>query len=136
VSFPQVGVGGIVVKERQVLLIRRANEPLRGCWMIPGGTVTAGETLMQAVAREVLEETGIAVRPLTLACVDDYIERDGGRLLFHYVIVDYLCECVGGELRAGSDALDAVWVPLDRLGEYDLSPRALAIVTDALSAAG
>ncbi len=104
--------------------------------MIPGGTLQLGETLAEAVVREVREETGIVVRPLRLACVDDYIERDGDRVRFHYVIVDYVCECLGGEMLAASDALEAAWVPLARLGEFDLTPKALEVVTEALHRAG
>jgi 8-oxo-dGTP diphosphatase len=125
---PVVGVGGVVVRDGKVLLIRRGKEPLKGRWVIPGGTVELGETLEQAVAREMREETGIEVRPREVVLVFDRIERDGGRVLYHYVVVDYLCEDLGGSLQAGSDAAEAAFVGPAELERYDLPPAALDLV--------
>lgn len=130
-----MGVGGIVVHEGRVLLVRRGKEPLRGRWVVPGGTVELGETLEEAVIREVLEETGILVRPLEVMTVFDRIERqDGGRVAYHYVIVDYRCALVSGRLEAATDALDAAWVTEDDLGRYDLPSLALDLVRRAFRA--
>jgi 8-oxo-dGTP diphosphatase len=123
-----VGVGGVVVRDGKVLLIRRGKEPLKGRWVIPGGTVELGETLEQAVAREMREETGIEVRPREVVLVFDRIERDGDRVLYHYVVVDYLCEDLGGSLQAGSDAAEAAFVGPAELERYDLPPAALDLV--------
>jgi ADP-ribose pyrophosphatase YjhB (NUDIX family) len=109
-EFPQaplVGVGAVVVDEGRVLLVRRGSEPLKGHWTLPGGMLEVGETLAAGVAREVREETGLEVEPVELVEVLDRIHREGDRVRFHYVIVDYLCRVTGGELRAASDA-DAV----------------------------
>jgi 8-oxo-dGTP diphosphatase len=128
-----VGVGAVVVHAGRALLIRRGKEPLRGRWVVPGGTVERGETLEAAVAREVCEETGLVVRPLEVMKVFDVIERDGAAIRFHYVIVDYRCAFVSGDLRAGSDAEDAAWVEEAALPSYDLPPLALELVRRAFA---
>jgi 8-oxo-dGTP diphosphatase len=113
-----------------VLLIRRGKEPLRGRWLVPGGTVELGETLEQAVVREIREETGLEVAPLEMLTVFDRIDRHEGRVLYHYVIVDYLCEYVAGEPQAGSDAEAVALVGREDLAAYDLPPKALEVVLD------
>jgi ADP-ribose pyrophosphatase YjhB (NUDIX family) len=107
---PLVGVGAIVVQDNRVLLVRRGTEPLRGHWSLPGGVLELGEALTDGVIREVREETGIAVEPVELVELLDRIHREGERVRFHYVIADYLCRVVGGELLAGSDADAVRWV--------------------------
>ena len=107
---PLVGVGGVVVEDGRVLLVRRGREPLKGQWSIPGGLIEVGESLHQGVAREVREETGLIVEPVELIELLDRIHRESNRVRFHYVIADYLCRVTGGSLRAGSDAQAARWV--------------------------
>jgi ADP-ribose pyrophosphatase YjhB (NUDIX family) len=128
---PVVGVGGVVVREGRVLLIRRGKPPLLGRWMIPGGTVELGETLVEALVREMEEETGLRVEPRQVLTVLDRIERDGGSVAYHFVIIDYLCEWLSGDARAGSDALEVAWVSPEELPAYDLTPKALEVVLDA-----
>jgi mutator protein MutT len=127
---PAVGVGGVVIRDGRVLLIRRGKEPLRGRWLVPGGTVELGETLEEAVVREVREETGLEVAPGEVLTVFDRIDRQGSRILYHYVIVDYLCEYVAGEARAGSDAEAVAFVAKEELLAYDLPAKALEVVLD------
>src|SRR5271157_6089426 len=114
---PVVGVGGVVIENGRALLVRRGSEPLKGQWSIPGGTLELGETLVQGVVREVLEETGFEVRVLDLIEVFERIfppdlPTDGPigamarRPRYHFVVLDYLCERTGGKLRAGSDVSD------------------------------
>ncbi len=134
-SGPSVGVGGVVVRAGRVLLIRRGKEPLYGRWLIPGGTVEWGETLAQALVRELREETGLTVRQHELLTVFDRIERADDQVRYHYVIADYLCSCAAGEPRAGSDALEAAFVAVQDLPAYDLPPLALAVVQDGLARA-
>jgi ADP-ribose pyrophosphatase YjhB (NUDIX family) len=118
---PLVGVGGVIVKGQQVLLVRRAREPLRGQWSLPGGLVETGETLAAAVRREIAEETGLRVRVERIVEVLDRITRDSQkRVQFHYVLVDFLCRVQGGRLRAGSDVSEAHWVRRDQLAAYGL----------------
>jgi 8-oxo-dGTP diphosphatase len=131
-----LGVGAVVVHAGCALLIRRGKEPLRGRWVVPGGTVELGETLEEAVMREVLEETGIVVRPVEVVKVFDAIERDGEGVRFHYVVVDYRCAFVSGVPRAGSDAEAAAWVEANDLESHDLPPLALELVRRALLDAG
>lgn len=133
---PVVGVGAVVVRDGHVLLIRRGKEPLRGRWLVPGGTVEWGETLEAAVAREVLEETGLVVRPREVVAVLDRIHREEAEILYHFVIVDYLCDWVSGTVRAGSDAEDAAFVPVAELGAYDLPDKALEVVAEGLRRCG
>jgi mutator protein MutT len=125
-----VGVGGVVVIDGRVVLIRRGKEPLRGRWVIPGGTVELGETLQEALVREMQEETGLVVRPRDVVLVFDRIQRDGPAVEYHYVVVDYTCEYVSGELRAGSDADEVALVAPHELEAYDLPPPALDLVLD------
>jgi len=100
----------------RVLLVRRGNEPSYGRWGLPGGVVELGETVKEGVVREVEEETRIQVRPLRLITTFDSIVRDdGGRIRFHYVLCEFLCEYVGGELEASTDASDATWARIDEL---------------------
>jgi 8-oxo-dGTP diphosphatase len=133
-THPTLGVGGIVVHDGRVLLVRRAKEPLRGRWVVPGGTVELGETLEEAVTREVREETGIVVRPLEVMTVFDRIERTGDVVAYHYVVVDYRCAFVSGALEAATDALEAAWVAERELDRYDLPPLALDLVRRAFRA--
>jgi ADP-ribose pyrophosphatase YjhB (NUDIX family) len=109
-ATPLVGVGALVVQEARVLLVRRATEPLKGRWTLPGGMLEVGEALTAGVVREVREETGLDVEPIELIELLDRIHREDGRVRYHYVIADYLCRITGGELRAASDAAAVRWV--------------------------
>lgn len=131
-TAPAVGVGGVVVRDGRVLLVRRGKPPLLGRWTIPGGTVELGETLEQALLRELQEETALRVAPVELLTVVDRIERDQQGVRFHFVIVDYLCRWLAGEAAAGSDALEVAWAAPEDLVRYDLPEKALAVVRTAL----
>jgi len=131
-AAPSVGVGGVVVRDGSVLLIRRGKEPLRGRWVVPGGTVELGETLEEALVREMEEETGLVVEPLEILTVFDRIQREGDRVVYHYVIVDFLCRWRSGEAKAASDALEVAWAGPADLPRFDLPPKALEVVGDAL----
>jgi mutator protein MutT len=133
-THPIVGVGGVVVHDGRVLLIRRGKEPLRGRWVVPGGTVELGETLEAAVIREVREETGILVRTLEVMTVFDRIERSAAGVASHFVIVDYRCAYLSGSLAAATDAQEAAWVAEADLDRYDLPALALDLVLRAFRA--
>jgi 8-oxo-dGTP diphosphatase len=107
---PLVGVGAVIVDDGRVLLVRRGTEPMLGKWTLPGGMLEVGESLMAGVVREVREETGLTVEPVELVELLDRIHRDGERVRYHYVIADYLCRVVSGELNAASDADAVRWV--------------------------
>jgi 8-oxo-dGTP diphosphatase len=112
---PLVGVGAVVVDDRGcVLLVKRGTEPMKGHWSLPGGLLELGETLIAGVKREVLEETGLIVQPEAIVEVVDRIYRDSdsneSQVRYHYVVVDYWCRVIRGEIQPSSDALEVAWV--------------------------
>jgi ADP-ribose pyrophosphatase YjhB (NUDIX family) len=133
---PIVGVGAVIVVDGKVVLIRRRFEPLKGQWSLPGGAVELGETLEASVVREMQEETGLEVEVGPVIEVFDRITKDDeSRVQYHYVLVDYLCWAVAGELRAGSDVDAAVLVDPSELAPYELTAKATAVIERALQLA-
>jgi len=133
---PVIGVGAVIVDGARVVLVKRAHEPLKGEWSLPGGSVEVGETLVEAVTREVLEETGLHVRVGPVIEILDRIHRDAdGRIEYHFVLIDYLCVPTGGVLAADSDAADICWASRDDLAAYGVNATAVAVVTKALELA-
>ncbi|WP_022665716.1 NUDIX hydrolase [Desulfospira joergensenii] len=121
---PALAVGAVVFKEDRILLVQRGNPPAKGVWAIPGGSVELGETLKQAVQREILEETGIRIRAGEPVYSFESIERDrDGKIRYHYYIVDFEAEYLGGEIRAGDDAEKAEWVSADQLDRMEINPK-------------
>jgi len=114
---PDVGVGAVVIDDGRILLVQRSRDPGAGLWAVPGGKVNRGETMREAVRREVAEETGLDVVVGDVVWVGEVI--DVGH---HLVLVDFAAELVGGSLVAGDDAGDARWVPLGDTGRYPLTP--------------
>jgi ADP-ribose pyrophosphatase len=113
---PRVAVGAIVIKDGQVLLVRRGQPPSEGLWAIPGGRVHLGETLQQAAEREIKEETGLSIHARDPVYTFDVILRDeAGRVRFHYVIVDLMADYINGTVCPGDDAREARWVTPDEL---------------------
>ncbi len=129
---PVVGVGAVVLDGPRVLLIKRGNPPLKGQWSLPGGGVEIGETLEQAIAREVLEETGLTIEVGPIVEVLDRISRDAdGRVEHHFVLVDFVGRPSGGLLRSATDAEDAQWVPLSDLARYEVAPVTVSVIQKA-----
>lgn len=129
---PVFGVGAVIVRDEAVVLVKRGREPLKGKWSLPGGAQELGETAMEAVVREVREETGLEVKPQRLIAVVDIIDRDeDGLVRHHYTVADYACEVVGGALKAGGDAAEARWVEKDNLGNFELTPKARDVIEAA-----
>jgi 8-oxo-dGTP diphosphatase len=119
---PLVGVGAIIIEEGRVVLVKRGHPPLEGKWSIPGGVLEVGETLRKAVVREALEETGLAVEPGELLGVFERVLPDEqGRMKYHYVLIDFLCRRVAGELEAGDDASEVRWFRQEELTPLDLA---------------
>jgi ADP-ribose pyrophosphatase YjhB (NUDIX family) len=133
---PYVGIGAVIVHEGRVVLVKRRFDPLAGQWSIPGGAVEVGETLDACVAREMAEETGFVVEVGPVVEVLDRITRDDeGRVLYHFVLIDYLCWPIGGELRAGSDVAEAVLAEPSELAQYALTEKATSVIERALEMA-
>jgi 8-oxo-dGTP diphosphatase len=131
-SRPILGVGAIVIRRGRVLLVQRGRAPLKGCWSLPGGALELGERIEDGVRREVLEETGLTVKPLKVFEVFERIspgERD--RPEYHYVVVDYVCRVAGGALRPGGDAARAEWVRQEDLGRRQITEGTLAVIRRA-----
>ncbi len=126
---PLVGVGVLIQYDDRYLLIKRAAEPDTGLWSVPGGMVELGERAAEAAKREVMEETGLDVEIVeVLGVVDKIVEGDRGRIMFHFVIVDYLAHPVGGSLEASSDALDARWVKAEDFRDSEMSPTLVELL--------
>jgi 8-oxo-dGTP diphosphatase len=128
---PLVGVGAVVVDRGRVLVVRRGREPLKGRWSLPGGLLEVGEPLTAGVVREISEETSLTVEPVELIELLDRIYREGERVRYHYVIADYLCRVVSGQLKAASDADEVRWVERaewNSLSALELDPITVRVI--------
>ena len=133
---PVVGVGAVIFDGEHVLLVKRGHAPLEGEWSLPGGVVELGETLEAAVAREVLEETGLVVEVGPLVEVLDRVQHaSDGRVEYHYVLIDYLCRPSGGGLASASDADAVEWVRLADLERYQVAGTAVGVIRKAAAVA-
>ena len=130
---PLVGVGAVIVDQNRVLLIRRGTPPLLGEWSLPGGVLECGETLRDAVVREAHEETGLTVETGEMLGIYERVIRDDARRVrYHYVLIDFLCRAVGGDLKAGSDAADVRWFTREELPALNLAFDAEDVVRKGL----
>jgi mutator protein MutT len=131
---PFVGVGVVVLRGDEVLLVQRGKAPNKGQWSIPGGKQRLGETVMQAVHRELLEETGVKIKQAALLDVVDVImPDDNGKIQYHYTLVDYQAEWLSGECRSGDDADAVKWVSFDELNSVGLLDKTRDIILKAFS---
>jgi ADP-ribose pyrophosphatase YjhB (NUDIX family) len=133
-------VGALIFRGRgrrgSILLVERGGAPLKGYWSLPGGLVETGETLDDAVRREVFEETGLRVQPVEMLGIFERIMRDAkGRAEYHYVLADYICKVVGGTLRAGDDVARVEWVARARLGNFRMTEGTQDVIEGAYSGA-
>ena len=132
-AAPIVAVGVIIRRDDQILLIRRAKEPAKGCWTFPGGAVELGEPLADAARREAREETGLEVEIGEVATViDNVIHDEAGRVRYHYVIVDYFARPAGGSLQSATDVSDARWFRLADLADLDMTEKAGQLARELL----
>ena len=133
---PIIGVGAVIVRDGRALLVRRATEPLKGEWSVPGGVLELGEKLRDGAIREAFEETGLQVEAGEVLDVFDSIFRDAdGRTQYHYVLIDFLCRITAGEASAGSDVSAVLWVTEPELAELGLRESIAQVVRKGLSAA-
>ncbi len=128
---PVPTVGAIVFRDGAVLLVKRGAEPNKGRWSLPGGALEIGETVEAAAVRETLEETRVDVRSVRVFDVRDFIQLEGTKVRWHYVLIDILCEYIGGDPFPGTDAENARFVPPRELGEYDVAPTGLEVLEAA-----
>jgi ADP-ribose pyrophosphatase YjhB (NUDIX family) len=121
-EVPLVGIGAVIIEDSRVLLVKRAHPPLQARWSIPGGVLEVGELVREAAIREAREETGFVVEPAELLGVYDRVLRDPEqRVQYHYVLIDFLCRRVGGELRAADDAAEVRWFTREELPPLNLA---------------
>lgn len=126
---PFVGVGVVIWRGDEVLLIERGKGPISGNWSLPGGKQELGETVQETAHREIKEETGVDIEIVGLLDVVDLVRRDdAGRVRFHYTLVDFTARWTAGEPVAGDDAADARWVRLDELDDYNLWDETIRVI--------
>ena len=129
---PILGVGALIFRDDAILLVERGKEPLKGLWSLPGGAVETGERIEDAIRREVLEETGLHVEPVSLATIFERImPDDSGKTEYHYVLVDYICRITGGQAQPATDVSALVWVKEEDLANYALTEGTLAVIQEA-----
>ena len=134
---PIVGVGAVVFRDDRVLLIRRGKPPRMGDWSLPGGMQEIGETVFEAAAREVREETGVTISDIALIDVVDSITRDGdARVQFHYTLVDVVAKWRSGEPAGGSDAMHAEFMSFDEVSKIVLWRETHRIIAKAREMCG
>src|SRR3974377_327940 len=128
-EHPLIGVGSIIIEEDRGVLVKRAHPPIQGHWSIPGGVLEVGEMVREAAIREAREETGLIVEPGELPGVFERILRDPShRVQYHYVLIDFLCRRVGGELHAASDAAEVGWFKREDLDPLNLVEDTLEVI--------
>jgi 8-oxo-dGTP diphosphatase len=126
---PLVGVGAIIIEDSRVVLVKRAHPPLQAEWSIPGGVLEVGELVREAAIREAREETGLTIEPGELLGVYDRVLRDADRRVqYHYVLIDFLCRRVAGDLAAASDAAEVRWFRREELPALRLAADTLDVI--------
>jgi 8-oxo-dGTP diphosphatase len=126
---PLVGVGAIIIENSRVVLVKRAHPPLQAEWSIPGGVLEVGELVREAAIREAREETGLTVEPGELLGVYDRVLRDANQSVqYHYVLIDFLCRRVAGDLVAASDATEVRWFTREELPGLKLAEDTLDVI--------
>jgi ADP-ribose pyrophosphatase YjhB (NUDIX family) len=119
---PVVGVGAVIIRDGQIALIKRGNEPAKGKWTIPGGLVELAESPEQAVIRETKEEVGLEVeKPVLMDVVSNVDYDEQGKVKYHYVIIEYLVQVTAGNAEASSDAVELAWIQFDKVENFDLT---------------
>src|SRR5262245_625686 len=130
---PFLAVSAAIIRDGRVLVVQRARAPARGLFSLPGGVVETGETLKQAVTREIAEETGLEIEPVALAGHREAIVRDGaGRVERHFVILAFACRWRAGEPTLNEEIGDARWIRPEELAELATTPGLAEIIAAAM----
>jgi len=133
-AHPVVGVGAVVVRDGKALVVKRAHEPRKGEWSLPGGLLELGESLQDAARREIKEETSLDIEVGPVIETFDRVHRDDqGKIRYHFVIVDFVCWANGGEAVPGSDAEGVAWVTADEIDDYKINAHAKAVILRGLN---
>jgi 8-oxo-dGTP diphosphatase len=136
-EVPLVGVGAIIIEDARVVLVKRAHPPLQAEWSIPGGVLEVGELVRDAAVREAREETGLTVEPGELLGVFDRVLRDPGqRVQYHYVLIDFLCRRVAGDLAAASDAAEVRCFTQEELPALKLAKDTMEVIRTGFAKLG
>jgi ADP-ribose pyrophosphatase YjhB (NUDIX family) len=133
-AHPVVGVGAVVVRDGKALIVKRAHEPRKGEWSLPGGLLELGESLQDAAQREIKEETGLDVVVGPIIETFDRVHRDdAGKIRYHFVIVDFVCWSVSGDAIPASDAEGCAWVSGEEIDDYKVNAHAKAVILRGLN---
>jgi 8-oxo-dGTP diphosphatase len=136
-EVPLIGVGAIIIEGARVVLVKRAHPPLQAEWSIPGGVLEVGELVREAAMREAREETGLTVEPGELLGVYDRVLRNSEqRVQYHYVLIDFLCRRVAGDLDAASDAAEVRWFTREELPALKLAEDTLDVIRKGFAKLG
>ncbi len=128
-------MGAIIVEDDRVVLVKRGHPPLAGEWSIPGGVLEIGELLREAAVREVLEETGLTVAPGEVLGVYDRVLREDERVRYHYVLIDFACRRLSGDLIAGSDAEEVRWFTRNDIQNLNLASDTREVIEKGFQSA-
>ena len=131
---PVLAVSAAIVRDGKVLIVRRARPPAHGLYTLPGGGVEVGETLVEAVAREVREETALVVEPVALAGYREAIVRDGdGRIERHFVILPFAARWIAGEPVLSEELSEAIWLDPATIAGLNATAGLTEIVANAMA---
>src|SRR5579864_291733 len=134
-SRPILAVSAAIIRDGKVLIVRRAREPASGLYTLPGGGVEVGETLFEAVKREVREETALEVEPVGLAGYREAIGREaaGGRIHRHFVILPFAARWIAGEPVLNEELSEAAWLDPIAIGGLETTAGLAEIITAAMA---
>jgi len=128
-NFPILSAGGIIIIDDKVVIVKRKTEPDSGKWTIPGGAINVGEKIRDGLRREIFEETALEVKVGNLIDIAEKIFKDNeGKIIYHYVILDYICKYISGSMKASSDAEELMLVKMDDLDKFELVNGTMRVI--------